>query len=157
MQADQTDIHNLALPQVRQACRSALLEVLETMFFELPAADLEVVEQPGSESCLIRAGFHGSADGAMQLAISCGICGRLAASFLGKEEDEVSCAERCSTARELANMLCGASLSRLQPHGRMSIETPESIEVPDRESGPWLRYPLEGGFIDVALRYGEEL
>lgn len=157
MPAKQKEIHNLALPQVRQACRSALLEVLETMFFELPVSELEVVEQQAGESCLIRAGFHGSADGAMQLAISCGICGRLAASFLGKEEDEVSCGERCSTARELANMLCGASLSRLQPHGRMSIETPEPIEAADRESGPWLRYPLEGGFIDVALRYGEGL
>ncbi|QOY88655.1 chemotaxis protein CheX [Paludibaculum fermentans] len=151
------EIHDLSLPQVRQACRAALLEVLETMFFELPAADLEVVDAPEVSSCLIRAGFHGSANGAMQLAISCRICCRLAASFLGKETDEVSLPEKCSTARELANMLCGASLSRLKPHGRMTIETPQSIEAPAADSGPWLRYPLEGGFIDVALRYGEGL
>ncbi|MGJ5819004.1 chemotaxis protein CheX [Paludibaculum fermentans] len=149
------EIHNIALPQVRQACRVALLEVLETMFFELPVAELEVVEAPVETSCLIRASFHGSAGGAMQLAISCQICGRLAAAFLGKETDEVTCAERCSTARELANMLCGASLSRLQPQGRLSIGTPESVDEADPESGPWLRYPLEGGSIDVALRYGE--
>ncbi|MBN9662915.1 MAG: chemotaxis protein CheX [Acidobacteria bacterium] len=151
------EIHNLALPHVRQACRSALLEVLETMFFELPVSELEMVERPAVDSCLIRAEFHGSAEGAMELALSCGTCERLAASFLGKEQSEVSCAEKCSTARELANMLCGASLSRLQPHGRMSIESPESIPAPDPESGPWLRYPLEGGFLDVELRYGEGL
>ncbi|MGC4053391.1 MAG: hypothetical protein QM757_29160 [Paludibaculum sp.] len=157
MPENQKDMRNLALPQVRQACRSAMLEVLETMFFELPVAELEVVEQQAPGSCLIRAGFHGSAEGAMQVAISCEICERLAASFLGKDACDVSCTEKCSTARELANMLCGASLSRLQPSGRMSIETPDSIPEPDPESGPWLRYPLEGGFIDMALRYGEGL
>lgn len=153
----QTQARDLSHRDVQQACRSALLEVLETMFFELPVEEIEEVPAPAEGSCLVKAGFHGSLDGMLQLALSCPTCVRLAAAFLGTDEAEIGEAERCNTAKELANMLCGASLSRLRPSGRLSIETPSAISEPEPDSGPWLRFPLEGGFIDVALRYGETI
>ncbi|WP_321475374.1 chemotaxis protein CheX [uncultured Paludibaculum sp.] len=154
---NQTEVRDLTDPEIHQACCAAMLEVLETMFFELPLDELEIVPAPAASSCLVRAGFRGTVDGVIHVAISCSTCTRLTASFLGKEAEEVVHAEECSTALELANMLCGATLSRLEPQGRLAIETPYLVDRNQHAAGPWLRYPLEDGDIEVALSYGEGL
>lgn len=153
---NQTQCRDLTDPEILEAARAAILEVLETMFFEVPVEDLDLVETPNEANHFIRTEFRGSLDGVMHVALSCSTCARLTASFLGKEYEEVASPEQCSTALELANMLCGATLSRLEPNGRLTIATPRQAE-PHSVAGPWLRYPLDGGDVEVALRIGEVL
>ncbi len=57
------DDHNLSNPALRAACRQAVLEVLETMFFEVPL-DEDVpspVHEP--EALIARARLAGSLEG----------------------------------------------------------------------------------------------
>lgn len=150
-------LRDLSDPAILRASRDAMLEVLETMFFELPVAQLEIVDSPLAVPHIVRAGFRGSVDGAMYVALSCDTCARLTLSFLGKEPEEMAPGEQCDTAFELTNMLCGATLSRLEPHGRLAIDTPRHATGTEPPAGPWLRFPLEGGAIDVALHCSEGL
>ena len=150
-------VRDLSDPEILQASRGAIIEVLETMFFELPVAELTLVDVPLPVPNVVRAGFHGSLAGVMYVALACETCARLTRAFLGKEPDEVAPGEQCNTAFELANMLCGTTLSRLEPQGRLAIEPPRHTDETETPSGPWLRFPLEDGSIDVALHFGEGL
>ena len=83
-----------------------------------------------------------------------GAARRLAANFLGREDEwTVTEPEIELGALELANILCGNALSRLDPGGRFRIEAPR-LERRSEEGGPWLAAPLESG--RVALRAGFE-
>jgi|GEM_PF-751025 len=133
-------------------CEQAALEVLETMFFEIPSEVPEVKKSPPRAAVAARAVFGGDLSGCLVVACEEWAARRLAANFLGREdegtvgEDEV----RMVTC-EMANMICGNALSRIKPHGRFRIGTPqaEPVAEPQRE---WLTVPLESGEVAVSFR-----
>jgi len=147
------DLRDAAL---RVACRDAVLEVLETMFFELPADDALPVEKPseGANAGTVR--FGGSLQGTLCVAVSSNCPRRLAAGFLGLEEEEIGDAEEQSMIVELANVLCGATMSRVEPAGRLRIGQPVLGAPLENCPGPWLRFPLESGSVEVTVHFGEE-
>lgn len=138
---------------VRRAVEEAVLEVLETMCFEYPVAEPEEGGDPGEEAVEAAARFEGTLRGELRVALTGGAPQRLAAAFLGIEESEVGGREELLMASELANMVCGAALSRLEPHGRLRIATPAAGRGQARCEGRcWLHFPLEGGGVAVTLR-----
>lgn len=145
---------NLAHPALRDACREAVLEVLETMFFEVPLEEdiASPVHEP--DALIARARFDGSVEGWLCVAISPSCAGPLAASFLGVEEEETGDHERRSILIELTNIVCGATLSRLEPSGRLHIHQPVLVASPHPCDSPWLRFPLTCGSFDTALWTG---
>lgn len=143
--------------QVRRALEEAVLEVLETMCFEFPVAEAEEGEDPEEEAIHAAARFEGSQKGVLRVALAGEAPRRLAAAFLGLAEDEAGERETLQMACELANMLCGATMSRLEPHGRLRILPPEASNGgPACMNACWLRFPLEAGRVAASLCFEEE-
>lgn len=142
---------------LRRALEEAVLEVLETMCFEFPIADPETGGSPEEAAVRASARFEGSLRGQLQVALTGEAPGRLAAAFLGLEEERVGGQEMLLMASELANMLCGASLSRLEPQGRLRIAPPEAgWGGAPCAGGCWLHFPLEQGGLAASLVLEEE-
>jgi CheY-specific phosphatase CheX len=149
-------VRDLNDPRLRKACEAAVLEVLELMFFELPEDEAGLTGNCPADSEAACAGFDGSLQGRMTVALSGGCSGRLVASLLGVEEAEPDASEVQSTLAELTNMICGATMSRLEPEGRLRIEPPKPGFGGPAEGAVWLRFPLEAGSLAVTIRYEEE-
>jgi len=145
---------NLSNPGLRDVCRQAVLEVLETMFFQIPLDEDVPSLQHEPDALIACAHFEGSLNGWLCVAISHSCASPLAASFLGIEDEEFGEEERRSILIELTNIVCGATLSRLEPSGRLQIPQPVLVESPFHCDSPWLRFPLSCGSFDVALRTG---
>ncbi len=143
---------------LKAACTQAALEVLETMFFELPTGEPTLDGSPPAPASQARAVFSGSACGELRVALSGGCPRSLAAAFLGLEEEFTGESEQHSMVVELANVLCGSTLSRIQPDGRLHIEQPVFGAAGPAPPGPWLSFPLEHGRMDLYARItGTEL
>jgi hypothetical protein len=140
----------------RSACHQAVLEVLETMFFELPLDSPELRPNPAPSACCVTARFGGSLTGAITLVLTGGLGHQLAASFLGLEDGDPDPSECRSVAIEMTNVLCGATMSRIEPAGRLRIEPPELAAAPPGSPGPWLSFALESGRLDVHAEYTAE-
>lgn len=135
-------------------CEAAVIEVLETMFFELPVDGPGISTGPPDHDVAVTAAFSGDLEGELSLACGHWAMRRLAASFLGREDDStVTGDEIHQVACELANMVCGNALSRIEPHGRFRIATPE-LRAPDACAQPWITFPLDSGVISVRLEAG---
>ncbi|HPT27703.1 MAG TPA: chemotaxis protein CheX, partial [Bryobacteraceae bacterium] len=107
------------------ACTEATLEVLETMFFELPVAQPKMQGKAPEPAVAATAVFSGDLRGSLCVACEPWAARRLAASFLGREDEStIAEAEVRLVACEMANMVCGNALSRIEPHGRFQIVTP---------------------------------
>lgn len=142
---------------VRQALEEAVLEVLETMCFEFPVDEPFHGGPPEDGAVHAVARFDGSARGRLHVALAGQAAPRLAAAFLGLDEDQIGGPEILSMASELANMLCGATLSRLEPRGRLRIAPPVAARGGAPCSGQcWLHFPLEQGAVAATLEWEEE-
>lgn len=153
---------DLSDPSLRSACQQAMMEVLETMFFEIPLDEPVqcLAAQAGDGALAATASFGGSLTGSLTVMLDGDAARSLAASFLGMdpgmEEDGPGPAELRSVVIELANVLCGATMSRMEPAGRLRIEQPVIVERTPALTGPWLSVPLECGSLDVHVRCGVE-
>jgi Chemotaxis phosphatase CheX len=99
-------------------------EVLETMFFtEAEKADCEHGWLELAPCAQIR--FEGSHCGDMLLGVSAQAAEPIAAAFLGLDPAELTAAQRGQVIEELANILCGAMLSRLWPESKLALGSPE--------------------------------
>lgn len=144
---------DLSDDNLRAACSNAVTETLETMFFELPVSPDEVVTHHADEARLAAARFSGSLNGLFCVALSDGAPRKLAAGFLGMDDDMVGADEELSIVVEMTNVLCGSTMSRVEPTGRLRIEQPVAGSHPDEASGAWLRFPLECGLLEVTVQY----
>jgi CheY-specific phosphatase CheX len=139
-------------PQTITGClEAAAADVLETMFF----AAAEATQPPGEE----RAGrlgvslqFHGAAAGKLRLTIDQDAAERLATNFYGAESTLV---EARSVLPELANMICGTLLSRLDTEAIFCLGEPQAEEAPLElagESAVLLR--VEDGLLALQFEIG---
>lgn len=138
---------------LRQACAEATLEVLETMLFEFPVDEPGLSGPPPAGDAIATAVFDGSLAGSLTVAISAECTARLAAGFLGLDEDEAGESEQRSLVIELANVICGATMSRLEPEGRLRIQPPVFGPRAEPDTGDWLHFPIEGGHLAVSAYY----
>ncbi|MDX2266529.1 MAG: chemotaxis protein CheX [Bryobacter sp.] len=116
----------------RERLRDALEVVLETMFF-LPPDDLraEPVEIPAAVGAQLR--FTGARTGGFGLLVSPGLAQTLALNFYGElSSDIASAAEVEAVVFELANVICGNFLSRLEAGDVFSLSAPQPWEPPAR-------------------------
>ena len=144
---------NLSEPALRQQAVEAAVEVLNTMFFELPVQRPEDCESPRPEDLCALATFTGTAEGSFAVALETRSLNRLSASFLGAEEDEITAGLGSNVLCELTNMLCGATLSRLDPDSHIVISSPKVAASSEVSPSPWVRFPLECGSLAISLTY----
>ncbi len=105
--------------------------VLETMFFVVPEGPVDTAwhQQPP----LLHAGlaFRGEWRGTFELTAPLNSAKALASSFSGvSEPEEVSEAEAAEVMRELANMVCGSTLSRLAGNKIFDLDSPRMLDGP---------------------------
>jgi CheY-specific phosphatase CheX len=100
-------------------------EVMETMFFS-EALATECEHTWAADAVSARVAFSGSHYGEMLLCVSPEVVSSLASGFLGQDLDETSEEQRRQVILELANILCGAVLSRLWPESSLQLEAPEA-------------------------------
>lgn len=141
---------------VLQQCAAAMLEVLDAMFFEVPLGMPGIRDEAPERGLTVRASFRGGMGGSLQVACESWTARRLAASFLGREDETTVEAEQVQlVVCELANMVCGNMLSKIEPRGRFQIATPEIVHE-DQAGRGWLTFPLETGAIAVRVRIEDQ-
>lgn len=123
--------------QCDQLLPNAVGEVLESMFFSA-ICEMDVVDQAENLS-LISAdlSFRGNPSGFFGVQTSVQTAQKLAANFLGQDEASINESQSGEVLCELANMLCGSSLSRLESGERFELSAPvwrpaAMPSVPDR-------------------------
>jgi CheY-specific phosphatase CheX len=135
---------------VAAAVDHAVAEVLETMFFAEPepaAADAGPGDETVSSACL---NYRGVVSGTLRVHLSADAARRLACDFLGSEDPPP--AEVAAVVREMANMICGAVLSRLHTEAAFELSAPVSCD--GAAPGPDAlvrRFDLGGGVLRVTI------
>lgn len=140
-------------PVAMDSAIQAAIEVLETMFFELPAGPPEEAGCPSPGEMCAAARFTGTSEGSLSVAVAPEVLRILSAAFLGIEQNEVTERLSVNVLCEMANMICGASLSRLHPGGRISIDPPHLMPANEVLTQSWIRFPLECGSLAISLTY----
>ena len=112
-------------------------EVLETMFFTPVHGEAERGEEPREENCggFARLGvsldFDGDLRGRFAVSVEPACADGIAANFLGADDPfGLADGQTGQVLCELANMICGAVLSRVQPGGRFDLTHPEVVNPP---------------------------
>ena len=123
---------------LRQLLSDSAQAVLETMFFAIPdEVSMDPARPAGS---LIAAGlaFEGAPSGRFGLVASEPLAQAFTANFIGDFEDSAPAAEKVAgVMAELANMICGALLSKIESGANFDLGAPATTlmgpEAPDPE------------------------
>lgn len=106
-------------------------EVLEHMFFSGVAGEPET-PACGDRLCATVT-FTGSSHGELGISMPASTAATLAAAFLGSEDEAVESQVR-AVAGEIANVVCGVVLARMNPDGQFSISSPAVMIGDDTEA-----------------------
>ena len=109
-----------------EALRASVAEVLEKMFFVRSLDDFE----DAARECVLVAHltFEGEPSGSLTLRVAAQAARSIAADFLGMDEGELADAEVGEVICELANMICGSVLSRVESESTFRLATPRIVE-----------------------------
>jgi hypothetical protein len=130
--------------------RDAACEVLETMFYATPLEEPEPQTAPSPRTSAWLE-FHGPHSGRFGVCAADAAARGLAEGFLGAEEEPgpVAVAE---VLAELANMICGSLLARVEPEARYELCHPRTAPCTGAHAGrPGVEVPIEGGTIELYL------
>jgi CheY-specific phosphatase CheX len=133
----------------------AARDVVETMFFTSVVEVNEVPERTaGDQDWAVRVDFRGVPSGTLGVRLSGKAARSMAACFLGAEEEELSQQQMWTVMTELANMIAGAALSRLDSEATFHLDPP--VPVPGclaecAEEGALCSLPLESGWMHLYL------
>jgi CheY-specific phosphatase CheX len=123
-----------------QALARAIEEVLEKMFFiTATAAPSGSGPADGVEYVSAWLSFEGDPKGSLLLRLEAGAARSLALDFLGEDEDTVTDQRVGEVISELANMVCGAVLSRIESEVSFCLATPQIVAggvAPGEPAGP---------------------
>lgn len=150
-------MYEILSEQLTAALDSASEEVLETMFFTTisPRPDAPDFAAPG-EALLARVQFPGEHSGFFVMYISVPAARAVAENFLGAEPDSVSGEQVSEAVRELANMICGSALTRIEPDTLFQLGTPELLSLDQASEmaldNNWRHFDVENGAMGVYLR-----
>ncbi len=135
-------------------------DVLEKMFFIRSLGDAE--EGPGLPEGEVTAhlSFDGEPSGSLTLRVTREAARSISADFLGAEEEDLNEQQVGEVVCELANMICGSVLSRVESAVTFRLAQPELGEENEREerASPTTglsalhRVEIGGGNLTVAIR-----
>jgi len=140
-----------------QLLSGAVDAVLETMFF---AASLGPAESEiGADFLEARLAFRGNPSGTLGVRLSAASARLLAAGFLGEDEETLTDLQLGQVVCELANMLCGSLVSKLEDQESFALASPELVPAASENAAssqapPTARqsFELENGIITITLR-----
>jgi hypothetical protein len=129
--------------------RLVIEDVLETMFFSTAAA-IDCCHEPGSIAARVH--FTGNPSGDFELTLSPGVARQFACSFLGVDEPDLPSTAASEVACELANMICGAALSRVHPDSIVKLSAPRLSGPESPLAGAHQCFETPEGLLSVTLR-----
>jgi len=145
--------------EIQTALAAAVEEVLETMCFTTVLASAEGAVPPegdGSAPALnAELHFQGNPSGGFRVGVPMKLARVVGAGFLGREETELSDSQAGEVVCELANMICGTVLSRLESKATFQITHPEltppehSVSFEGAGAKRW--FDLGEGILTVSL------
>ena len=128
-------------------------EVLEKMFFACVNGPAAAAECSG-ESCLIaHVAFQGSPCGTLTVRISRSAALTLAANFLAAGDDESpGDAQVAAVVCELANMICGCLLTKVDSNDCFRLSAPAILEREPERPLPQIKKSLDlgNGIVSIA-------
>jgi CheY-specific phosphatase CheX len=112
--------------KMHTALSSAVGDVLERMFF------LEVLGEvaeppPEAESVTVEVSFDGDPPGCFQMRIARPAANAVAADFLGEDPESLTEQQSADVSLEMANMICGAVLSRIESRAAFRLGSPRIV------------------------------
>jgi hypothetical protein len=128
--------------ELGQVLSDSAAEVLESMFFTGVAGEAPAEAIPADAAIWASLRFLGSPSGAFGVGLPRDAARRIAASFLGTETSEVSDTQTDEVICELANMLCGSVLSRVEGNARFDLSQPRPAAAPADSGSPGARKTL---------------
>ena len=140
---------------IRTALSSAVADVLESMFFLEGLG--EAAEPPAeAETVTVHLTFDGDPPGCFQMRLARPAANAIAADFLGEDAGSLTAQQSTDVTLELANMICGAVLSRIESIATFRLGGPQIVadgtgqHVPDEKT----RYTVEtgSGTLTVAIQ-----
>jgi len=140
---------------IRKALSSAVADVLESMFF-LEALGETTEPPPQAEAVVARVTFDGDPPGCFHMRLARPAVNAVAADFLGEDAESLTEQQSREVTLELANMICGAVLSRIESSASFRLGTPEIL--PGETSAPGsseaTRYTVDtgSGALTVAIQ-----
>jgi hypothetical protein len=148
---------------VRAALASAVGDVLESMFFLDTVG--EACEPPaGADTVTVQLSFEGDPAGCFEMRLARPAATAIAADFLGEDSGSLTRQQSTDVTLELANMICGAVLSRIESSATFRLGAPRVVAdivadiVADDTRKPWqeeaTRYTVEtgSGTLTAAIR-----
>jgi CheY-specific phosphatase CheX len=132
---------------------AAVSAVLETMFFSAVFGPADPAVPGAGWRAVVT--FTGTRAGSVTVCTGDETARALAASFLGADES-VPVQQIAGVLGELANMLCGAVLGRIEPDGHFTIEPPsiggnEGGAEPLAGAGVWRSFELAEGLLAAGV------
>jgi CheY-specific phosphatase CheX len=112
---------------IHQALRESVVEVLEKMFFIEAITDPPPEAAAQSRAVLVALAFDGDPPGVFRMSLARAAATRIAADFLGEDPDSLTGPQVEEVAKELANMICGAVLSRIENRVTFRLSAPDLI------------------------------
>ncbi len=116
---------------IRRALRDSVNEILEKMFFAA-VLDESAVPEPSpsapADEIAVRLTFQGEPPGSLTLRLTRVAARQIAADFLGIDEAGVSVLQTVVVVHELANMICGSVLSRVESSTTFHLSEPRTVE-----------------------------
>lgn len=116
------------------ALREAVAETLEEMFFVTNLEECNPSAYPQEPVFGASIEFTGAPSGQLILRASLSTARSLAADFLGKEEDAVGDSQAADVFAELANIVCGAVLTRTEGACTFSLSSPRVLSLEENSS-----------------------
>ncbi len=113
--------------QVAESLALAASDVLETMFFCSVLAEVPVGTAP-PKAVAARLPFSGARSGVFSVRLTEGAAQVIAAGFLAEETREPSQEQVAEVVCELANMMCGSVLSRLDRGAHFDLGSPALVD-----------------------------
>jgi CheY-specific phosphatase CheX len=120
----------MLMVEPNQILSDSLAEVVENMFFTTVTGDSDPSDISSERWISARLSFHGTSEGHFGVRVPPETGRKIAANFLGPEEEALTESQVSEVICELANMLCGSVLSRLERTSAFDLSQPER-EPPD--------------------------
>lgn len=141
--------------ELNQLLSDSAAEVLESMFFTSVASEFDPGEESPADWVSARLSFRGTPPGSFGVRTSLATGRTIAANFLGMEEGTLVETQVGEVICELANILCGSVLSRLEKEARFELSAPriEPVDASQLQGAAAFRgFELEEGPMVVWLR-----
>lgn len=138
---------------IHQALADSAREVLEKMFFvDLPDGAAYAGPGPGPAGIAAQVIFDGDPPGSLRLDLDMAVAQSVAADFLNEDQAELTPEQIKDVVCELANMICGSVLSRIESSATFRLAKPQIAVEHTPCPATFLGASFQAGMGDGALR-----